>query len=428
LKKNLRPYISTEPLMVEAVECSQFLNKTPLYITSLSAIKDRLNAYQETISQYFSQYHIHYAMKANSALPLLQHLCQWGSSIEIVSVGELNRALTAGFHPTDIAFSGVGKTQKEIDKALEVEVGYIHAEHMEELWYLLDHAQDKSSCITIRLNPSAEVETHPYLKTGALDSKFGILFEHIQKGFQHKLSHLSLSEKHKYLIPIRGIHIHLGSQLQNPNVYEYVMEECRKLYDFLKSEGAVITHINLGGGLEVKETGVPHDHSDIKNYIEFLSKIFKKYFSEEITLHLEPGRSLVASSSILLTKVLYKKENDAQHKFIYVDAGMNDFPRPSLYHAKHAYVLIPSDPTQMSDKETNYSIVGPVCESGDVLHPKAHLKDSVCPGDSIIFLDVGAYCRSMASFYNLRPIPSEVFCYQGKLLSSLPAHYAAENE
>ena len=433
---------------------------TPFYVTSLSAVASRAHAYLNTLRSFFPRGQVHYAMKANFAPSILTTVKAAGLGVDIVSIGEWRAALKVGFKPADVCFAGVGKTPAQWREALAGGVGIVNVEHVQELQDILDllealPADAHRPLIAIRLNPCVESNTHPHLKTGALDSKFGMLLEQLsqwlntrktsqaEQAFQTKQT----SERWKnYLAPLSGIHVHIGSQLLNPEVFELVVEKVFEAAELLRTFGTHIAHIDLGGGLGVGFDGVPPDNSDIINHVSFLCQTILRvaknhpelaspwgHQCQNLSVNLEPGRSVVASSTALFTEVLYEKSNSELVHFAYVDAGMNDFPRPSIYNARHAVVLANktewgpetlSEPLSVlrgellnadAPPEKNYTVVGPVCESGDVLARNAALPQ-LARGDWLVFLEAGAYCRSMASHYNLRPLPAEIFVQDGKIV------------
>lgn len=433
-KDNMRPYFTLEPqrytldsLKCEGIPLSEFLKLayTPFYLTSLTAIQERVRAYKTALSQQFSRGNIFYAMKANFSEEVLKVVSEAGAGIDIVSIGEWRKAQKAGVKSQSICFAGVGKTKSEIDEALSDKIGIFNVEHASELTYLLKNRGTHSPIIALRLNPCVESVTHPHLKTGALDSKFGMLFEQIETWLAtHKFNQEDLK-------CIQGIHVHIGSQLLERSVYKLVMEKVLQTVELLAKHDIHITHLDLGGGLKVGFEGVPSDHQDIFDHVSFLAHTLREACKahpsilknwgprlENLTVNLEPGRSIVASSTLFITKVLYSKNNQS-HYFAYVDGGMNDFPRPAIYGAKHAVEGIFYSGEKNLNQLESYQIVGPVCESGDVLATQVSLPE-MAEGDILAFCEAGAYCRSMASHYNLREIPAEVFVKNGKVVKITP--------
>ena len=421
-------------LFLENVPLHQLLQhaQTPFYATSLTAVKERVVLYKKTLHSYFKNSAIFYACKANFAQPILKEVLQAGGSIDIVSIGEWKAVIQAGFSPQNICFAGVGKKEQEWTHALSHGLGFLNCEHIQEcedvLNYIFENKNSLTSIpvISLRLNPCLEIETHPHLITGALNSKFGILFSHIQEFILKQKKNLSEEKFKQWISPLKGIHVHIGSQLTAKDIFQYTVKNVFDCAQFLFEQDVFISHLDLGGGLGVPVEGVPHDGSDIVNHVSFLCEtiqtqakeypslisLWKPNFSN-LFVCFEPGRSIVASSTVFLTTVLYTKINSNEQnefRFCYVDGAMNDFPRPSLYDAVHfADVVHISPENKLSHSEVfHWKIVGPVCESGDYLSKKCELPQ-IKKNDVIAFFEAGAYCRSMASQYNLRNLPEEVF-------------------
>lgn len=418
----------------------------PLFATSLSAVAQRARGYVETLAQHFNSSKVYYAMKANSAVPVLREVHKAGCGLDIVSIGEFRIARSAGVPASDICFAGVGKTKSEIAEALEAGLGVINVEHGQELIFVLESLRqirqkqgDKSApcktLVALRLNPCVDSQTHPHLRTGALDSKFGLLLAQIAEWTlvlkQMFTTDESFDEQSylSFLEPLRGIHVHIGSQLQSHDVFPLVMERVAEAVAQLHISGVFIHHLDLGGGLGVAAEGTPSDNQDISEHIAFQANCLKKVVSEnqlltelwgshceKLHVCVEPGRSVVASSTVFLTEVLYEKANMPSHRFSYVDAGMNAFPRPAIYGAEHQVACA----NKLNSDLIPYRVFGPVCESGDVLARDA-LLPFLTEGDCIAFFEAGAYCRSMASHYNQRAIPAELFCRDGVIEESIPA-------
>jgi diaminopimelate decarboxylase len=414
---------SPKSLHLEGLTLKDLAGQTPVYVTSLTACKDRAMAYQNALKSHFKNTKCYFAVKANPAPEIIQTFLEMGLGFDIVSEGELDRVLgVSGTLAKDICFAGVGKTKSQIEKALRLNVGWLNVEHPEELHITLEKLMDSAyststTQLAIRLNPCVEVATHPHLKTGALNSKFGILRPQLLEMLEKwKLNNSPLFETAQKRI--RGIHVHVGSQLSEPHIYESVVKETLETCECLEKLGLEVRHLDFGGGLEVPFQGIPQDHSDIRLRVDTLAQylvsslprfpILREKFGEsfdKVTISIEPGRSLVASSTVLVTQVLYTKSNDSEHHFAVVDAGMNDFPRPSLYGAKHEILPVQES---SSSHQKQYIVCGPVCESGDVFDTKVALPE-LRPGDLLAFLEAGAYCYSMASQYNLRPLPVCLF-------------------
>ena len=441
MKTAVRPFIETSghketgiDFWVDGVSLKSLENReySPVYVTALSAIKDRVLQYQKALTRNFPRNHLYYAVKANFAEPVLRAISSCGSGADIVSIGEW-RACTKNnvFTPQKICFAGVGKTPLEIREALAGGVGTFNVEHVAELDFLIKEIEGQQKnhqthfpLIAVRLNPCVESDTHPHLKTGALDSKFGILLDDLRLFFQGNMRHNEQAKK-----CVRGIHVHIGSQLMNAEVFHLVMQKVCECALMMHEYGFFVDHVDLGGGLGVGFEGVPLDASDIHKHVDFISNALKKAVKSYSTLQqlwgnncenlnvcLEPGRSVVASSTVFFTKVLYFKKNADAHVFTYVDGAMNDFPRPSLYGAKHQVLVAKWARNRTSNSPLfSQKIVGPVCESGDILAQQVLLPE-MDAHDVLAFMEAGAYCRSMASHYNLRILPAEIFVEQGTVV------------
>ena len=416
------------------------------FVTSLNAVKQRAETYVESLANHFPLSKIFYAMKANAAPAILREVTKVGCGVDIVSVGEFRAAVAAGVSPRDICFAGVGKSNAEIIEALDGQLGVINVEHAQELTFVLQtlaQRQQKSlsegnrflARVAVRLNPCVESQTHPHLKTGALDSKFGLLLAQLEEWIATTKASFTEhgqfdTEKYKvFVAPLCGLHVHIGSQLQSHDVFPLVLERVQQAVVLLAQADIVIDHLDLGGGLGVGPAGVPEDANDIRKHVDFQAECLKSLVQkdaqltglwgsncEKLHVCLEPGRSMVASSTVFLTEVLYEKSNMPSHRFAYVDAGMNAFPRPSIYGAEHATACA----NRTGGEKFAYKIFGPVCESGDILAREANLPRLV-PGDTVVFFEAGAYCRSMASHYNLRGIPAEIFVRNGQIEALVPA-------
>ncbi len=438
-----RPFIESRGsgLWVDGANVGQLVSQfgTPLYVTSLSAFAERVGHYKKALQSAFPSSRLYYALKANWGRPLVDALRAAGEGFDIVSAGELTHLLESGVTPALICFAGVGKTPEEIRLALESQVGMVNVEHLGELDVILNTLRQlrSTSKVALRLNPCVDVETHPHLRTGALDSKFGMRAEELLGALSSPSWRERLAQGDAAGVPLsqalRGVHVHVGSQLLKGTLLDAVVDSALALADALVALGLPIDHMDFGGGLGVPHSGVPHDGSDIKNHVEGLRQALHRCMErhpalkrcwgsdlQRVQICLEPGRSVVASSTIFLSKALYTRCNTAEHRFVYVDGGMNDFPRPSLYGARHDVVVAQQalDRSHEVAGGGGLSIVGPVCESADVLRrdPTPMELPRVAPGDVLGFFEAGAYCRSMASNYNLRPLPRTVYVEGGRIV------------
>lgn len=367
---------------------------TPLFVYSKASMLDALAAYQRGFAGRDVQ--ICYAMKANSNLAVLQLFAQAGCGFDIVSGGELARALAAGADPQKIIFSGVGKTRAEMRDALRMGIGCFNVESEAEIDVLNDVALSVGlvAPISIRVNPNVDPKTHPYISTGLKGNKFGIAHERTVATYRHASTLKGLK--------IVGIDCHIGSQITDDAPYLDAMDRMLDLVSSIEQHGIEISHIDFGGGLGINYNGDAPPQADAL-WSKLLMKLDQRGFGQR-KLMIEPGRSLVGNAGVCVTEVLYVKPGE-QKNFCIVDAAMNDLPRPAMYQAFHTIVPLKS---QQLDAETAqiYDVVGPVCESGDWIGRDRAL--AVTSGDKLAVLSAGAYCMSMSSNYNSRPRAAEM--------------------
>ena len=382
-------------LMVEGVALSELARQhgTPLFVYSKAAILAALAAYQRGLAGREAL--ICYAMKANSSLAILKLLADAGCGFDIVSAGELERALAAGATPSKIVFSGVGKTRAEMRRALEAGVGCFNIESMAELDVLSDVAVacGQTAPVSIRVNPNVDAKTHPYISTGLKGNKFGISHDEALAAYRHAASLPGLR--------VVGIDCHIGSQITESAPYLEAMDRVLDLVTQIEAAGIPIHHIDFGGGLGIDYNGDTPPAADVL-WQQLLGKLDARGFGNR-KIMIEPGRSLVGNAGVCLTEVLFLKPGE-QKNFCIVDAAMNDLPRPALYEAFHR--IVPLAEANPAAQTTTHDVVGPVCESGDWLGRDRAL--AVQQGDVLAVLSAGAYCMSMASNYNTRPRAAEV--------------------
>ena len=382
-------------LMVEGVALSELARQhgTPLFVYSKAAILAALAAYQRGLAGREAL--ICYAMKANSSLAILKLLADAGCGFDIVSAGELERALAAGATPSKIVFSGVGKTRAEMRRALEAGVGCFNIESMAELDVLSDVAVacGQTAPVSIRVNPNVDAKTHPYISTGLKGNKFGISHDEALAAYRHAASLPGLR--------VVGIDCHIGSQITESAPYLEAMDRVLDLVTQIEAAGIPIHHIDFGGGLGIDYNGDTPPAADVL-WQQLLGKLDARGFGNR-KIMIEPGRSLVGNAGVCLTEVLFLKPGE-QKNFCIVDAAMNDLPRPAMYQAYHA--IVPLEAAGAQQEPQVYDVVGPICESGDWLGRDRAL--AVQQGDVLAVLSAGAYCMSMASNYNTRPRAAEV--------------------
>jgi diaminopimelate decarboxylase len=368
---------------------------TPLYIYSKRAITEAYQAYDRACVDEAGQRRarIHFAMKANSNLAILDCLKRLGAGFDLVSGGELARALAIGAEPASLVFAGVGKSAAEITAALQAGVQCINVESIAELQQI-NRIATELKCrapISLRVNPDVDAQTHPYISTGLKDNKFGIAYHEVLKTYREAAL---LSQ-----IDVIGIDCHIGSQITSTAPYLDAVDKVLDLVVKLKKEGIVIHHLDLGGGLGISYGAeTPPDITDFTNML--LDHLAKRGFAH-LNVILEPGRSLVGNAGVLLTRVEYLKPG-SEKNFCIVDAAMTELMRPALYEAYHAIVTIQAKALP----HQTYDVVGPVCESGDWLGRDRAL--AIAEGDYLAILSAGAYGFVMSSNYNTRPRPAEI--------------------
>ncbi len=378
-------------LYAEEVPVRQIARKvgTPFYLYSAATLRRHYRVFDQAFKTL--PHLVCYAVKANSNLAVLRLLAREGAGADIVSGGELFRALKAGIPAEKIVFSGVGKTAREIRLALKAGILMFNVESLEELKSIARIARKmgKKAPIAIRVNPDVNPKTHPYISTGLKENKFGLDVETAFKAYQ-------LAKEDPYL-EIVGIDCHIGSQLTQLSPF---VEALRRIKAFLKrlaTLGISVRYLDLGGGL-----GIVYGEEEPPPPEKYAQALIEELNDLSVTLILEPGRVLVGNAGILVTKVLYYKETPAK-KFLIVDAGMNDLLRPAFYQAYHEIipVLKKERPSIVAD------VVGPICETGDFLARERELP-LVKPGELLAVMSAGAYGFVMASNYNSRPRPAEV--------------------
>jgi len=383
-------------LMAEGVPVAELARThgTPLFVYSQSAMLDALAAYQRGLVGRDAL--ICYAMKANSSLAVLQTFVQAGCGLDIVSGGELERALRAGVAPAKVIFSGVGKTRAEMRRALEVGIGCFNVESLPELDVLNEVALSLGlrAPVSLRVNPDVDAKTHPYISTGLKGNKFGIAHSDALQAYRHAAQLPGLR--------VVGIDCHIGSQITEMSPYLDAMDRVLDLVAAVEASGLHLEHIDFGGGLGIDYQGDTPPAADAL-WQALLAKLDARGYGQRKLL-LEPGRSLVGNAGLCVTETVYLKPGE-QKNFLVVDAAMNDLPRPAMYEAYHA--IVPVQPR--AGDTTVWDVVGPVCESGDWLGRDRAL--AVQPGDLLAVCSTGAYCMSMSSNYNTRGRAAEVLVH-----------------
>lgn len=382
-------------LHVEDVALSTLASQhgTPLFVYSKAAMLSALAAYQRGFADRDA--HICYAMKANSTLGVLQVFAKAGCGFDIVSGGELERALAAGADASKIIFSGVGKTRTEMRQALSAGIGCFNVESEAELDVLsaVAAAMGLVAAVSIRVNPNVDPKTHPYISTGLKANKFGVAHEDALRVYRHAATLKGLR--------VVGIDCHIGSQILERTPYLDAMDRILDLVASIEAAGIPIAHIDFGGGLGINYNNDAPPEADAL-WQQLLAKIDARGYGHK-KLMIEPGRSLVGNAGVCVTQVLYLKPG-AEKNFCIIDAAMNDLPRPAMYQAFHG--IVPVNANSHNSATATYDVVGPVCESGDWIGRDRAL--SVVAGDNLAVLSAGAYCMSMSSNYNTRGRAAEV--------------------
>ena len=362
---------------------------TPLYVYSRATLERHWHAFDQAAGDV--PHLICYAVKANGNLAILNLLARLGSGFDIVSGGELARVVAAGGDPSKVVFSGVAKSEAEMRYALEQQILCFNLESEAELERLNRVAAEmgQTARISVRVNPDIDAGTHPYISTGLKQNKFGVPIERAV-ALYHQAAQLPNIE-------IVGIDCHIGSQLTELEPFLEAMDRLLALIDRLAAEGIHIHHLDVGGGLGVNYSDENPPHPE-----QYAAALKAKLAGRDLQLIFAPGRAIIANAGVLLTRVEYLKEGEERH-FALVDAAMNDLIRPSLYGAWMN--IIPADKS-LQRPLRRYDVVGPVCETGDVLGKDREL--GLAQGDLLVVRSAGAYGFSMSSNYNARPRAAEV--------------------
>lgn len=366
---------------------------TPFYLYSSAVLEDAYRGFEAALAGEDLDFRICYAVKANPHQAIISTFARLGAGADVVSLGELRRALAAGVPPERIVFAGVGKTEAEMAAALEAGILQFNVESFPELEALDRVAGEKgvAAPVAIRINPDVDARTHAKITTGKSENKFGIDLAHAGQAFARaaELPHLEP----------KGIAVHIGSQLTEIGPYEDAFAKLAELFLSLRAEGIGVERIDLGGGL-----GVTYRDETPPEAAAYAAAVKRTVGRLGVPLIFEPGRLLVAEAGILVTRVIYAKQG-ATRRFLVVDAAMNDLIRPTLYDAWHEIVPVAEPAGTVSPQSVD--IVGPICESGDTF-----ARDRALPpakgGDLLAICSTGAYGATMASTYNSRVPAPEV--------------------
>ncbi|MBW1721907.1 MAG: diaminopimelate decarboxylase [Deltaproteobacteria bacterium] len=368
---------------------------TPFYLYSHATLIQHFRAFDQAFEGM--RHLICFSMKSNSNLAILRLFVREGAGMDIVSGGELYRALKAGVEPGKIVYSGVGKRAEDMEYALQSGILLFNAESSQEIRLLNEVAgrMGKVAPIAIRVNPDVDPLTHPYISTGLRENKFGIDILH---SFEEYTRAAGLDH-----IRVAGVSCHIGSQLTQVSPFVDALKRLKVLIDKLTAAGIRISYLDLGGGL-----GITYDKEAPPHPKEYAAALKEELDMDHLTLILEPGRVIMGNAGILVTRVLYTKSTERK-RFVIVDAAMNDLVRPSLYGSYHGIQHV----NIKGREKVKVDIVGPICESGDFLAKDREIEEAE-PGDLLAVMSAGAYGFTMASNYNSRPRVPEVMVREGE--------------
>ena len=363
---------------------------SPVYVYSAATIRDRYERLDRMLATV--PHRIHYTLKANSSRGVLEVLREMGAGVDVVSGGELRRALAAGFAPDDIIFGGVGKTERELAEALDANILLLNAESEAEVWIIDRLAGERGvkGRVSLRVNPEITLDTpHDYIKTGGKGHKFGIPHDDVVRAAE-----LTASLPNVELI---GLDMHIGSQLSRIDPYREGTERLASIFAEIQKRGIdTLQYLDIGGGL-----GVRYDTEQPPDLDRFASMVLPTVTETGLQLIMEPGRFMVGNAAVLIGQVLYRKRSGGKD-YVVADIGMTELLRPSHYGAYHRIQAM-----HLHEATKKVDVVGPVCESGDFLALDREL-DDLSPGEFLVVCDVGAYGYAMASNYNSRMRPAEV--------------------
>src|SRR5438552_1466160 len=369
---------------------------TPIYVYSAESIRRAYRALDEAFDGH--PHRIHYALKANSSLAVVRLLADAGSAVDANSIGEIELALRAGFQPSDIVFTGVGKTPDEIDRAVALQLKAINAESAGELERIDRAAQARGTRVRValRVNPDINSGTHPHISTGLHVNKFGVPLEQARAIYRRMVVQPGLQ-------PV-GIHVHLGSQIVTLDPLQKAASMVVKLAAELREVGVQIEYVDLGGGL-----GISYDGSRVPDASQYASAVLPILRPSGLAVVLEPGRLLVGAACALVTRIVDIKDSPGGRQFAVIDGSMTELIRPALYGAFHRIEAV----TPRDARELPYDIVGPVCESSDAFGQDRRFA-ALEVGDLMAILDAGAYGSAMGSNYNRRPFAPEILVDSGR--------------
>ena len=363
---------------------------TPIYVYSAAVLRERYQAIDGAFEGY--PHALHYALKANSTLAVARLLRQLGSSVDANSVWEIEVARRAGFEPSQIVFTGVGKTPDELESAVALGVKAINVESAGELARLeaIGSRLGRAVRVAIRVNPDIDAKSHPHISTGLKINKFGVPLDAARALLQ--------TLKARPFLQLVAIHVHVGSQITSLDPLRRAAAVAASVSRELLQQGFPLEYVDVGGGL-----GVSYDGGDVPSAADYVGALVEAVRDTELPIVLEPGRAIAAPAGALLARVIDVKPRTADSDFVIIDAGMTELLRPALYGAFHRIEPVAAP----AAGDHHYEIVGPVCESSDVVGRDRRLP-LLRTGDVVAIRDAGAYGSAMASNYNRRPLPAEV--------------------
>jgi len=368
---------------------------TPLYVYSAAHLRERVRSIDEPFGGY--PHTLHYALKANSTFAVVRHLRELGCAADANSIWEIEVARRAGFVPRDIVFTGVGKSRNELEQAVPLGLKAINVESAGELARIEEIAAaiGRPARVAVRVNPDIDAKSHPHISTGLKVNKFGVPSDAARELFATLPS--------RQWLMLVAVHVHIGSQITNVDPLRRAAGVVAGLAVDLRQHGLPLEYVDVGGGL-----GISYDGSEIVSPSEYVHALLDEVRPTGLPIVVEPGRSIVGPAAALVARVIDIKPRNASSEFVVIDAGMTELMRPALYNAYHR--IEPVRPRQGEPR--HYEIVGPVCESSDVVG-----RDRMLPplevGDLVAIRDAGAYGSAMASNYNRRPVPGEVMVDAG---------------
>lgn len=369
---------------------------TPLYVYSAARLRERYRSIDAAFGDY--PHRLHYALKANSTLAIARLLCELGSAADANSIWEIELARKAGFAPADLVFTGVGKSQTELECAVPLGLKAINVESSGELARVEAIAETlgRTARVALRINPDIDARSHPHVSTGLKVNKFGIAIDEARELFA------SLGRRHA--LRLVAIHVHVGSQITTLEPLGRAAALVANLAVDARQQGIALEYVDLGGGL-----GISYDGKDVPTFGDYARALLDGARSTGLPIVIEPGRAIAGPAGALVARVLDIKARDGSSEFAVIDAGMTELMRPALYNAFHHI-----EPVRLRNApERQYEVVGPVCESSDVVG-RDRLLPQLGVGDLVAIRDAGAYGSAMASNYNRRPLPAEVLVDNGR--------------